>query len=77
MFNISYKDERLSGKEPNAEFFVALFVSLNGSREPHIMLTRDAKEEIAAPGTAWQARIKILGEYREAIRRASSSRSSR
>ena len=54
-------DARGSGKEPNAELFVALFVSLNGSRELHVMLqtTKQIK-----------AGIEILVDYGEAFWRA-------
>ena len=31
-------DARGSGREPNAELFVALFVGMDGSRELHVML---------------------------------------
>ena len=54
-------DARGSGKEPNAELFVALFVSLDGSRELHVMLqtTKQIK-----------AGIEILVDYGEAFWRA-------
>ena len=54
-------DARGSGKEPNAELFVALFVSLDGSRELHVMLqtTKQIK-----------AGMEILVDYGEAFWRA-------
>jgi hypothetical protein len=50
-------DARGSGKEPNAELFVALFVSLDGSRELHVML--QTTKQI-------NAGIEILVDYGQA-----------